>query len=256
MSSVVKHFTNTTKFSKLTKNDNFFLSIDKPKGITSFDVIRRIRKKNKDLKLGHCGTLDPLATGLLILAANKATKRIDEFKDLDKSYTFTMKMGEQTSSYDSDTPVTHTSDLWKKISKDDILEVVSSMVGDVEQEAPAYSAIKVKGKRLYELARNNEIIEQLPVRKITIHSIELLELKIPFAKFLVKCGKGTYIRSICNDIGKALKCYGHVTELRRESIGDFKVTDAFKLDDFLTKLDESNVEEKNCKEEIKNVKNQ
>ena len=237
MSSSLKHFINTTKFSRLTKFDNFFLSIDKPKGITSFDVIRKIRKKNPDLKLGHCGTLDPLATGLLILAANKATKKIDTFKDLDKSYSFTMKMGEQTSSYDSETPVIKTSDLWRNIKKEDILNVISKMTGEIEQEVPIYSAIKVNGKRLYETARKNETIETLPIKKIFIHSIELIKHEDQFLKFFVKCGKGTYIRSICNDIGKALNCFGHVTELRRESIGNYKVENAFKLDDFLMKIE-------------------
>jgi tRNA pseudouridine55 synthase len=242
MSKLFKHL-KKSKNLKIRDYDNFFVSIDKPKGITSFDVIRRIRFEIP-FKLGHCGTLDPLATGLLILASNNATKQISLLQDADKSYTFTMKLGESTLSYDSESEVTNTSDAWKSVTKEDILSIISTMKGEIDQEAPAYSALKIKGKRLYEMARNNEIIEKLPVRKIFIHQIELLELENQFAKFFVKCGKGTYIRSICNDIGNQLKCFGHVTELRRESIGEYHVNDAFKMDEFLSICQQSKKEQK------------
>jgi tRNA pseudouridine55 synthase len=181
MSKIFKHLKKSNNL-KIRDSENFFFSIDKPIGITSFDVIRRIRFEFPKLKLGHCGTLDPLATGLLILAANDATKQISLLQDADKSYTFTMKLGESTLSYDSESEINQRSDLWKSITKQDILSVISTMKGEIDQEAPAYSALKIKGKRLYEMARNNETIEKLPVRKIFIHQIELLEHENQFVK--------------------------------------------------------------------------
>lgn len=204
--------------------------IDKPLDWTSFDVVNKIRwniRKTynlKKIKVGHAGTLDPKATGLLIVCTGKMTKRIDEIQAESKVYTGTIKLGVTTPTYDTESkedltfPVEH-------ITEELIHETTQIFLGEIEQFPPAHSAVKVDGKRLYELARAGKEVELKP-RKIQIHDFKITKIDMPFVQFKVHCGKGTYIRSLAHDFGKALKSGGYLTELRRTKIGEFSVEEA------------------------------
>lgn len=204
--------------------------IDKPLDWTSFDVVNKIRwniRKTynlKKIKVGHAGTLDPKATGLLIVCTGKMTKRIDEIQAESKVYTGTIKLGVTTPTYDTESkedltfPVEH-------ITEELIHETTQIFLGEIEQFPPAHSAVKVDGKRLYELARAGKEVELKP-RKIQIHDFKITKIDMPFVQFEVHCGKGTYIRSLAHDFGKALKSGGYLTELRRTKIGEFSVEEA------------------------------
>lgn len=204
--------------------------IDKPLEWTSFDVVNKIRwniRKTynlKKIKVGHAGTLDPKATGLLIVCTGKMTKRIDEIQAESKVYTGTIKLGVTTPTYDTESkedltfPVEH-------ITEELIHETTQIFLGEIEQFPPAHSAVKVDGKRLYELARAGKEVELKP-RKIQIHDFKITKIDMPFVQFEVHCGKGTYIRSLAHDFGKALKSGGYLTELRRTKIGEFSVEEA------------------------------
>lgn len=206
------------------------LLIDKPLDWTSFDVVNKVRwniKKSfnlKKIKVGHAGTLDPKATGLLILCTGKFTKRIDEIQAESKVYTGTFKLGVTTPTYDTESeenekfPTEH-------ISVELIHEATKQFIGDIEQFPPIHSAIKVDGKRLYELARAGKEVELKP-RRISIYDFKITKIEMPFLEFEVHCGKGTYIRSLAHDFGKALNSGAYLTELRRTKIGDFSVDDA------------------------------
>ncbi len=218
------------------------LLIDKPLDWTSFDVVNKVRwniKKHynfKKIKVGHAGTLDPKATGLLILCTGKFTKRIDEIQAESKVYTGTFKLGVTTPTYDTESeenekfPTEH-------ISEELIHEATKQFIGDIEQFPPIHSAIKVDGKRLYELARAGKEVELKP-RRISIFEFQISKIEMPFVEFEVHCGKGTYIRSLANDFGKALNSGAYLTELRRTKIGDFSVENAengpLDLDFFLS----------------------
>lgn len=204
--------------------------IDKPLEWTSFDVVNKIRwniRKSynlKKIKVGHAGTLDPKATGLLIICTGKFTKRIDEIQAESKVYTGTFKLGAMTPTYDTESeeneifPVQH-------ISEELIHETIKQFIGDIEQFPPVHSAIKVDGKRLYEFARAGKEVELKP-RQIKIYDLKITKIEMPFVEFEVHCGKGTYIRSLAHDFGKALNSGAYLTELRRTKIGDFSVDDA------------------------------
>ncbi|MAE08782.1 MAG: tRNA pseudouridine(55) synthase TruB [Bacteroidetes bacterium] len=209
------------------------LLIDKPMGWTSFDVVNSIRstiKKTlniKKIKVGHAGTLDPLATGLLIVCTGKFTKRIDSFQDLDKVYIGSMFVGATTPSYDKETEVDSTFDI-NNISKSQLLETATQFLGETEQVPPIFSAVKIEGKRAFEYARkNNEV--KLNSRKITIRKFELLSFDLPEINFIVECSKGTYIRSLVNDFGKALNNGAYMSSLRRTAIGNYTVSDALSV---------------------------
>ncbi len=209
------------------------LLIDKPMGWTSFDVVNSIRstiKKTlniKKIKVGHAGTLDPLATGLLIVCTGKFTKRIDSFQDLDKVYIGSMFVGATTPSYDKETEVDSTFDI-NNISKSQLLETATQFLGETEQVPPIFSAVKIEGKRAFEYARkNNEV--KLNSRKITIRKFELLSFDLPEINFIVECSKGTYIRSLVNDFGKALNNGAYMSSLRRIAIGNYTVSDALSV---------------------------
>jgi tRNA pseudouridine55 synthase len=209
------------------------LLIDKPMGWTSFDVVNSIRstiKKTlniKKIKVGHAGTLDPLATGLLIVCTGKFTKRIDSFQDLDKVYIGSMFVGATTPSYYKETEVDSTFDI-NNISKSQLLETATQFLGETEQVPPIFSAVKIEGKRAFEYARkNNEV--KLNSRKITIRKFELLSFDLPEINFIVECSKGTYIRSLVNDFGKALNNGAYMSSLRRTAIGNYTVSDALSV---------------------------
>ncbi|MBU6306756.1 MAG: tRNA pseudouridine(55) synthase TruB [Bacteroidetes bacterium] len=200
------------------------LLIDKPLGWTSFDVVRKLRHLIRIKKIGHAGTLDPLATGLLIVCTGKFTKRINEFMAQEKEYTGTITLGAVTPSYDLETEPTDHQDIGA-ITLSLIQQSVKQFTGSILQVPPAHSAIKVKGKRVYELARKGESVVLEP-RRITISSFEVLRFEDGLVHFKVVCSTGTYIRSLANDLGVALGCGAYLSALRRTRIGSFLVDQA------------------------------
>jgi tRNA pseudouridine55 synthase len=200
------------------------LLIDKPLGWTSFDVVRKLRHLVRIKKIGHAGTLDPLATGLLIVCTGKFTKRINEFMAQEKEYTGTITLGAVTPSYDLETEPTDHQDIGA-ITLSLIQQSVKQFTGSILQVPPAHSAIKVKGKRVYELARKGESVILEP-RRITISSFEVLRFEEGLVHFKVVCSTGTYIRSLANDLGVALGCGAYLSALRRTRIGSFLVDQA------------------------------
>lgn len=213
------------------------LQIDKPLHWTSFQVVNKLRwviKQHygiKNIKVGHAGTLDPLATGLLILCTGKFTKKIETYQAQHKEYTGVITLGGTTPSYDLETEVdkTYPTD---HISEEMILETTKQFVGEIDQIPPIFSAIKKEGKRLYELAREGKTTE-IKSRKITISEFEITEVNFPNVHFRVACSKGTYIRSLAYDFGKALNSGSHLSALRRTKIGDFSVNSAISVNEFL-----------------------
>ena len=211
--------------------------IDKDINWTSFDVVSKVRnfiKKKfnlKKIKVGHAGTLDPLATGLLIICYGKMTKEIDRFIGMDKSYSGKMIIGSSTPSYDLETKpnIFYQTD---HINKELIYDKADDFIGEIMQKPPIFSAVKKNGVRSYKLARKGEQVN-LQERKITIQDFKITEINFPELSFEVNCSKGTYIRSLINDFGKALKSGAHLTELRRTKIGEFSVNDSLKIMDFI-----------------------
>lgn len=206
-----------------------FLNIYKPKGLTSHDVVARLRKITKVRQIGHTGTLDPFATGVLPICIGKATRLI-EYLDDDKEYLATVQFGENTATYDLEGEITATFD--KKVTEEDVKNALKDFEGEISQIPPIYSAIKVNGKKLYDYARQGQDIEIKP-RKVTISKIELKEFDktSQSAKITVACSKGTYIRSIAYDLGAKLGCGGYLTALERTQAGKFQVNTAIKLED-------------------------
>jgi tRNA pseudouridine55 synthase len=211
------------------------LLIDKPLHWTSFDVVRKIRNSIRIRKVGHAGTLDPLATGLLIVCTGKFTKRINEFMAREKEYTGTITLGAVTPTYDLESlPENHRDT--SHISEQMIRESVEALTGEIQQFPPIYSAIKKKGTPLYELARRGEEVE-LKARKVTIKSFGILSAEMPVLHFRIVCSTGTYIRSIANDLGAALGCGGYLSSLRRTKIGDMDVTDAIGMEEWIERIE-------------------
>ena len=206
-----------------------FLNIYKPKGLTSHDVVARLRKITKVRQIGHTGTLDPFATGVLPICIGKATRLI-EYLDDDKEYLATVQFGKTTATYDLEGEITATFD--KKVTEEDVKNALKDFEGEISQIPPIYSAIKVNGKKLYDYARQGQDIEIKP-RKVTISKIELKEFDktSQSAKIIVACSKGTYIRSIAYDLGAKLGCGGYLTALERTKAGKFQVNTAIKLED-------------------------
>lgn len=224
--------------SSASENYNFgegesFL-IDKPYRWSSFKVIHEIRKIIGVKKVGHAGTLDPMATGLLILCSGKKTKEISSFQELTKTYAGKIKLGESTASMDRETEILEKKD-FSFLTEENILSAVKNFTGEIEQTPPMYSAINYQGKKLYHYIRKGETVPREP-RKITIFSFEVKNIELPFIDFEIVCSKGTYIRVIADDLGKELNTGGHLYELRRTAIGEFSVNDAFTLTDFKEKF--------------------
>ncbi|NCD71598.1 tRNA pseudouridine(55) synthase TruB [Mucilaginibacter agri] len=205
------------------------LLINKPYSWTSFDVVGKIRNSFKPLKLkvGHAGTLDPLATGLLIVCTGKMTKQIDTFQAEEKEYTGTLVLGATTPSYDMETEVDETFDI-SHITETDIYNATRQFTGEIQQYPPAHSAIKVDGERLYEKARRGEDVE-LKARTVTITEFEITAINLPEVEFRVVCSKGTYIRSLVYDFGRSLNNGAYMSKLRRTRSGNFKIEDAFEV---------------------------
>ena len=229
---MIKKQTSKVNFSDLQSGSVFL--IDKEKGKTSFDIIRDVRRKINLKKVGHAGTLDPVATGLLIVCTGKKTKEISKFQDLPKIYTGTITLGITTPSMDSETEPSAIKSV-DEISHEDIERVSQSFIGEIEQIPPMYSALKHKGKALYKYAREGVVIKREP-RKVNIYDFKITQIDIPNITFEIKCSKGTYIRVIANDFGDKLDCGGYLSELRRSQIGDYKVDEALTHSD-LEKLE-------------------
>ncbi|MBU1099839.1 MAG: tRNA pseudouridine(55) synthase TruB [Bacteroidetes bacterium] len=207
--------------------------IDKGIGFTSFNAVYKIRKTVNVKKVGHAGTLDPLATGLLILCTGKKTKEISSFQDLRKTYSGVITLGKRTASLDSEGEFIEEKGI-DGISESMILESRNSFLGKILQTPPMYSALKVKGKRLYKYARNGIEIERMP-REVEIYKFDIEKIELPDVHFVVECSKGTYIRTLADDLGTKLNCGGYLSKLRREKIGEFDVSDAFTIDEFQKK---------------------
>ena len=220
--------------------DGQLLLIDKPLKWTSFQVVNKLRwhirqaYDLKKIKVGHAGTLDPLATGLLIICTGKMTKQINTFQEQIKTYTGTLELGSTTPSYDLETEIDHrfTTD---HITNNIIYETINEFRGEIDQFPPVFSALKKEGKRLYEFAHAGENVE-IKSRKVTIHNFEVLNIKNKAVDFCVTCSKGTYIRSLAHDFGKALKSGAHLTALRRTKIGSYSVENAASIEDFILTL--------------------
>lgn len=216
--------TNATK-SIDSPIDAAFLLFDKPKGWSSFRPIKLVRWASGIKKVGHAGTLDPMATGLLVIGMGKATKKIDSVQADSKEYIATLKFGEATPSYDAETEVIETKP-FVHITLEAIQSAISTLfLGEIDQKPPIFSALKKDGKRLYEYARKGQEVE-IKSRKVQVYSIEILNVNLPEVELRIHCGKGTYIRSIAHDLGKALNSCAHLIALRRTKIGDFNVENA------------------------------
>ncbi|PHQ29786.1 tRNA pseudouridine(55) synthase TruB [Leeuwenhoekiella nanhaiensis] len=219
------------------------LLFDKPLNWTSFQLVNKVRwlirktYKIKKIKVGHAGTLDPLATGLLIICTGKFTKRIEEFMGQEKEYTGTIVLGATTPSYDLETEIDATFPT-DHLSDEAIHAATAQFTGSIMQQPPVFSALKKDGKRLYEFARAGEEVD-IPSREVQVSAFEITRIALPEVDFRISCSKGTYIRSLAHDFGKALNTGGHLSALRRTKIGDFEVSNATSLEAFEAALDAS-----------------
>jgi tRNA pseudouridine55 synthase len=217
------------------------LLFDKDLEWTSFDLVQRVRNLLcrkmgiKKMKVGHAGTLDPLASGLMILCTGKSTRLIESFQEREKEYVATFKLGATTPSFDMETDENEAFDI-SHLRIEDVEKALGKFEGENEQVPPVFSAVKVKGVRAFDYARNGLEIKLHP-KKIVIHSIELESFAIPYITIRVVCSKGTYIRALARDIGLELNCGAYLTALRRTRIGEFKVEEAVSIDYFLTNID-------------------
>jgi len=217
--------------------------IDKQSDWTSSDIVVKLRNMIRVKKIGHAGTLDPLATGLLILCAGKATKSINTFQDQPKEYVAVIRLGATTKTDDSEGTEENVMQI-DHITRGEIEQTLQQFIGDIEQIPPMYSALKVGGKKLYELARKDKVIER-SARQVTIYSCELENFELPFCTVKVQCSKGTYIRTLAKDIGSALGVGGYLASLRRTKIGEFSVETALTVSDIqqiLTQGSQQNIE--------------
>jgi tRNA pseudouridine55 synthase len=213
------------------------LLIDKPLGWTSFRVVDHIRwhirKKLgiKKIKVGHAGTLDPLASGLLIICTGKETKNIESYQAQIKEYTGTIRLGATTPSYDLETEINQTFPI-EHLHEDLLISTTQNLTGEILQKPPIFSAKKIDGERAYEAARRGDDIE-MPARKVTIETFDLTNINLPDVDFRIVCSKGTYIRSMAHDFGEKLNAGGHLTALRRTKIGEFSVENAHSIESFI-----------------------
>jgi len=224
---------------EIVENGAFAL-VDKREAWTSFDVVNKIRAslrhymERKKIKVGHAGTLDPMATGLLIIGIGPFTKKMESVQAQSKTYLAELKLGATTASYDREADEENLCDA-AHIKENDILSVLPSFIGDILQPPPIYSAISIKGVRAYQLARRGEDVE-MKMRPVVINSIDLIEYSFPYVRLRVHCGKGTYIRSLAHDIGEKLGVGAYLSDLRRELIGDYSVEGAWDVLDFTEKV--------------------
>ena len=214
--------------------------INKPLNWTSFQVVNKLRYSIrhklgvKKIKVGHAGTLDPLADGLLIICTGKKTKEIDSFMGLQKTYTGIVTLGANTPSYDLESEISETFDI-DHLNDEKIFSAAKNMIGWQEQMPPIFSAKKIDGQRAYNLAREGKDVELKP-KRVEISVFEITKINLPEVHFKIACSKGTYIRSIAYDFGKTLNAGGHLSALRREQIGEYKLSDALEINDFLDRV--------------------
>lgn len=220
----------TNDFSNFDFTNGEVILIDKDLHASSFNVVYKLRKITGIKKIGHAGTLDPLATGLLVICTGKKTKEISHFQDLKKVYSGKIVLGKRTASMDAETDVIEEHDT-SDITLEKIISVKEAFVGKIEQTPPMYSAVKYKGKSLYKYARKGVEIERNS-RPVEIYDFEISNYVNPEIHFRISCSKGTYIRVIANDLGEKLGCGGYLKELRREAIGQHNVNDAFTIKEF------------------------
>jgi tRNA pseudouridine55 synthase len=223
----------TSDFSLLDFANGETILIDKPSHWTSFKVVHTIRKAVNVKRVGHTGTLDPMATGLLIILTGKNTKQMINFENMDKTYTGTFLLGKSSASMDTETEMTEY-ELPENLTEEDIYKTRDFFLGEIEQIPPMYSALKVNGKKLYELARKGKEIKRNP-RKIHIKKFELTQIDLPEVHFEIRCSKGTYIRVIANDFGEKLRSGAVLNRLRRTEIGEYNVKNAFSVEEFIQK---------------------
>lgn len=214
----------------MTETDGRIILIDKPSGMTSFGVVARVRRQlteaaSKKVKVGHCGTLDPFATGLLILVSGKQTKQAGEFMKKDKVYEATIRLGQVSTTGDPEGEISKVENSEIEIGKDRVEEAAKRFVGEIEQVPPMFSAIKIGGQRAYKLARAGGVVE-MPKRTVTIYSLEMLSFDYPELVIRTHVSSGTYIRTLAEDIGKALGTGAYCSQLRRTKIADWDVADA------------------------------
>ncbi len=210
------------------------LLINKPLHWTSFDAVRKIRNLIGIKKVGHAGTLDPLATGLLIICTGKLTKKINEYMAQEKEYTGTFTLGATTPTYDLESKPGNFKSI-DNISEESIKNTTNKFLGEIMQVPPAHSAIKLEGKRVYELARKGKEVKLDP-RKIFVKEFDIKKIELPIVHFRVVCSTGTYIRSLANDFGEGLGCGAYLSSLCRTRIGEFKLSDALTIEEFEKKL--------------------
>ena len=208
---------------------NGILILDKPSGVTSHDVVSFIRKKFDMQRVGHAGTLDPLATGILIVLLGPATKLFDKFSSFDKAYEATVKLGMVTDTADIQGNVLKTFSC-EQISRESIEDALQKFRGEIEQKPPMFSAVRFEGKRLYEIARRGITVEVKP-RKINISTLQLLDFSFSEVKLYMECSKGTYVRKIAEDLGEFLGCGGCISQIRRTRVGPFRIEDAVRLEE-------------------------
>ncbi len=209
--------------------------VDKPSGMTSHDVVSRVRRKLNMRRVGHAGTLDPLATGVLVMLLGRSTKLFDKFVAFDKAYAATLKLGTQTTSADITGEVIEQKP-FDHILRENVEDVLSGFVGESDQMPPMVSAVKFKGERLYRLARKGIVVER-PARKIRIDVLRLVDFQLPQVRFYLECSKGTYVRTLAEDVGVKLGCGACITQIERTKVGHFRLEDAVKLED----LNESHI---------------
>ncbi len=214
---------------RITEGD-FLIPVDKPVGPTSHDVVSKARKALGMRRIGHTGTLDPFASGLLVLCAGRATRLAEYITGMDKGYEAVACLGIETDTLDLSGEVTSMNDRWRSIDSSSLEEVVLSQIGLIEQKPPQFSAKKIDGEPMYRRARRGEVIP-LPAVQVTIYELEIMSVTLPFVRFSVRCSSGTYVRAIARDIGLMLGCGAHLTELRRTTIGKFRVETAVSLEE-------------------------
>ena len=238
--------TNKSALDQIPYNEEAVVLVDKPLEWTSFDVVNKMRYalkhhyKVKKIKVGHAGTLDPLATGLLLICTGKATKQAETLQGMPKQYTGAIKLGATTASFDAEEPEENQKST-DHITEKDVIETLNSFLGEVDQYPPHFSALKVDGQALYKWARKG-VKKEIKSRKVTFYDIKLVRIELPFIYFCVDCSKGTYIRSFANDVGERLKVGGYLHELRRTAIGDYKIEDAVSLENWLLNFKKEHVE--------------
>lgn len=203
--------------------------VDKPSGMTSHDVVSRVRRKLGMRRVGHAGTLDPLATGVLVILLGQSTKLFDKFVSFDKAYAATLMLGTQTTTADITGEVVEKKP-FEHINQKEIESVMSEFVGDSEQKPPMVSAVKYKGERLYKLARKGIVVDR-PARKIRIDVLKMTDCVLPQVKFYMECSKGTYVRTLAEDVGSRLGCGACITQIQRTKVGIFTIEDAVKLEE-------------------------